>query len=90
MVHRIPRRYRDDVRHLNLSQRVVLVVALAALCVAVDGFAASRPSGWFAYAPNTGEVFDPDGGRKLKLLGMRFALMVAWATSSLFLLRSPK
>ncbi len=89
-VQRISRRYGDDVRNLNLWQRVVLVVALGAVCVAVDGFAAPRSSGWFGYAPNTGVVFDPDAGGKLKVLGLRLALTLAWATSSFFLLRSPK
>lgn len=89
-VQRIRRRYGDDVRTLNLGQRVILVVALGAVCVAVDGFVAPRSSGWFGYAPNTGVVFDPDAGGKLKVLGVRLALTLAWTSSSFFLLRSPK
>ena len=85
-----PRRYGDDMPNLNLGQRVILVVALGAVCVAVDGFATPRFSGWFAYAPNSGDVFDPDARAKLKVLGLRLALTFAWATSSFFLLRSPK
>lgn len=77
-------------RNLNLAQRVVLVVALGAVCLAVDGFVATRPAGWFAYARNTGELSVAYGGGSLKVLGVRLALTLAWATSSFFLLRSPK
>jgi hypothetical protein len=82
-------RYVAVVRNLNFAQRVVLVVALAAVCVAIDGYVASRSSAWFGYAPNTGAVFDPDGG-KAKVLGVRLALAVAWAAVSILLLRSSK
>jgi len=77
------------VRNLNLAQRVVLVVGLAALCVAIDGYFATRSSGWFGYAPNTDVVFEPDGG-KTRLLVVRAALAVAWAAAGLVILRSPK
>ena len=76
-------------RNLNHAQRVVLVVALAALCVAIDGYVASRSSAWFGYAPNTGAVFDPDGG-KTRVLVVRVALAVAWAAAGVVILRSPK
>lgn len=75
------------VRNLNLAQRVVLVIALAVLCVAVDGYVASGSSSWFGYAPNTGAVFNP--GKKGRLLVVRAALAVAWAVAGVVLLRSP-
>ena len=49
-------------RKLNFSQRVVLVVALGFVCLAVEAYLRPGLTGWFAYAPNTGETYVPTRG----------------------------
>jgi hypothetical protein len=72
---------------VNRDQRVVLVVAAAALCVAIDHATTRASEGWFGYAPGTGEVFRPglEGGQ---LLLIRAVLVIAWTLVSLRLLRT--
>lgn len=78
---------------MNLAQRVVLVVALAALLrlagiyIITKGF--SGPGGgWFGYAPGTHAIISADDGR----LGpaaewfVWLTLLALWTTASLWLL----
>ena len=73
---------------MNRSQRVVLVIAGAALTLTVDRAysASSIDGGWFGYAPNTGEVFSPgiEPGRQVLV---RLALLLVWTLISVRLLR---
>lgn len=77
-------------RKLNVPQRVVVVVALGFVCLGTDAYMTPRSSGgWFAYAPNTDVVYAP-GGAGAGHLALRVLLAVAWATASVFILRTPK
>lgn len=76
-------------RKLNFSQRVVLVVALGFVCLAVEAYLRPAFSGWFAYAPNTGDTYVPDEGRGVHL-ALRVFLAAAWAVGCGLILRRPK
>ena len=78
---------------LTLPQRLVLVASLAAFLWIVANHLLTRvlrdPSGgWFAYAPNTGEVFS-EGDRVTiaEYWAVWLAALVTWTLGSLMLLR---
>ncbi len=73
---------------MNRSQRIVLVIAVAALAVSLDRayLVSEQGGGWFGYAPNTDVVFTPgvDPGRQILI---RLALLITWTLISVRLLR---
>jgi hypothetical protein len=81
---------------LSLPQRIVLVVALAAACLAVGLYVASLDNGtgsfgWYAYAPVRSTANYPLTGPTglagwLRLI-IGLALTAFWALASLWLLR---
>jgi hypothetical protein len=73
---------------VNRSQRIVLVIASAALAITIDrAFSASSlEGGWFGYAPNTGADFSP-GIEPARQALVRLALLIAWTLISVRLLR---
>jgi hypothetical protein len=81
---------------LSLPQRIVLVVALAAACLAVGLYVASLNGGtgsfgWYAYAPVRSTANYPLTGPTrlagwLRLI-IGLALTALWALASLWLLR---
>lgn len=75
---------------LNPARRTVLSVAMA-LALFVVGSWAEQPSnladgGWFAYAPNVGQVFGQSTGwseqHSLTRLGLWLALVAIWTAAS--------
>lgn len=75
---------------LNLAQRIVVVVALAAaLRIAWEYFVGrSHDGGWFAYTPL---IDAPRGsGFNLGFALLAIALIAAWACASLWLLGLPR
>ena len=77
---------------LNLPQRLVLVVGLAAV-VATWGqwleLALFERDGWFGYAPSTDAVFQPrDAGDELGRQVLRAVLIAGWALGSVSVLRT--
>jgi hypothetical protein len=78
---------------VNTRQRVVVVIALGVLAAAGAQFTnlllVSDDGGWFAYAPNTGAVFAPDGTGTIWREALTWIAATAlWAGASLWLLRS--
>ena len=78
-------------RTLNLAQRIVLVVALAAALRTVGIYTVSprRGGGWFAYTPLSGESFLPvnDSGWDPAQAAILWLVLIAlWAMVSIWLL----
>lgn len=94
-------RYADAMRRLavlNLAQRIVVVVALAAALRIIWTYLAglistnlvgrSHDGGWFAYTPS---IETPRGsGAGLGLALLAIALIAVWACASLWLLGLPE
>lgn len=75
---------------LNLAQRIVLVIALAAVLRVVWVYLTDRSSdgGWFGYSPLTEATFgrtSPDLGPAL----LAVAFIAVWASASVWLLGRP-
>jgi len=75
---------------LPLRQRVVLVVAFAALLQVLGGWVTDRgrQGGWFGYAPLTGVIGAPGTMSPSAAALVDLGLVVVWAAVSLLLLRS--
>ncbi len=76
---------------LSAAQRVVVVVALGAAMGIVASYltSAGTRTGWYAYAPLSGQVFQPQGIGEagwLRLVIWLAAISV-WAVASLIVLR---
>jgi heme/copper-type cytochrome/quinol oxidase subunit 1 len=76
---------------LSKAQRVVIVVALGIALFAVASYLASLGvrSGWYAYAPLTGQPFQPQGIGEpgwLRLI-IWLAAISLWAFTSVIVLR---
>lgn len=86
---------------MNDRQRTVLVVALGlalfVVAASING-RLGRPSGggWFAYAPNTGVVFDPadpplsSSADRWRRAGISLGAIATWGAASLWILRRPR
>lgn len=81
-------------RDLNLGQRIILIVALAAVLRTIGVYAttgANGRDGWFAYAPNTQVTLVPDRGLDgLPAALLWMTLIVAWALVGVWLLGQPR
>jgi heme/copper-type cytochrome/quinol oxidase subunit 1 len=76
---------------LSKAQRVIIVVALGIALFAVASYLASLGvrSGWYAYAPLTGQAFQPQGIGEpgwLRLI-IWLAAISLWAFTSVIVLR---
>jgi heme/copper-type cytochrome/quinol oxidase subunit 1 len=75
---------------LNMAQRFVVVVALGlALGIVASYLTSLRRTGWYAYAPLSGQVFQPQGSGEpgwLRLI-IWLAATSLWALASLRALR---
>ena len=79
----------EVVRRLNRSQRIVLVIGLAAACLAIDAAVGGPRGGWFGYAPQSSLAIVPgDGLSRQVRVALRIALTVAWTAASMWLLKS--
>lgn len=79
---------------LNLGQRIIIMIGLGGLLYWFGIWISSlnKPSafGWVAYAPLSGSTFPPIGGLTPRWTLLLWAgLTLAWAVSSLVVLRSP-
>lgn len=78
---------------LNMAQRVVVVVALGLAMGIVASYLTSlgTRTGWYAYAPLSGQSFQPQGAGApawLRLI-IWLAATCVWALASLAILRRP-
>jgi heme/copper-type cytochrome/quinol oxidase subunit 1 len=75
---------------LTQAQRIVIVIALGVACIAVGIYVSSLGNqvrfGWYAYAPLS-QAGPRDGVPGWFHLIIWLALTVAWASTSLYLLR---
>jgi len=75
---------------LSMAQRVVVVVALGlALGIVASYLTSLRRTGWYAYAPLSGQVFQPQGTGEpgwLRLI-IWLAATSLWALTSVRMLR---
>ena len=74
---------------MNRSQRIVLVIAAAALALTIDRAltASAVQGGWFGYAPGTGELFTPGGMEPGRQVLVRLVLLLTWTLVAVRLLR---
>jgi hypothetical protein len=81
---------------VNRAQRIVVVIALGVVLIAVAGTVTlvmdDGTAGWFAYAPNTGVIFDDasplaDDGDLWRRAGVWAVTAGLWALGSLWVLR---
>lgn len=82
-------------RSLNLGQRIVLVVALAAALRTVGTFMVNRRDGggWFSYAPLSDVPIYPaadSGWHPVQAAVLWIALIALWAAASVWLLGPPR
>ncbi len=79
-------------RRLNLAQRIVVVVALAAMLRVVANYVVAEwvapDSGWFAYAPLTSLEPSP-GARPLRATLVWLVSAAVWGGASVWLLVLP-
>ena len=82
---------------LSFGQRVVVVIALAAVALVVAVYVAATaqvtPSGWFSYPPDlsrTDQYFVVHDVSEWRVLFVPIALIVTWAAISIWVLGSPR